>query len=452
MNKRYALLLTAFLLLTAVHTYAHEKIQPSMSVSPNIFSPGQPVLFFACVNNSNPDSKSNIRAGDNFQISIGNNGGTVLSAGPVLVDSASLQSSDFTMASGATQNDVLIKYTGSTKKFAPGESVCAEISFQTFNGIGSFEMAFDPPASGTRYHPQQRSFQLGYIVDFPTGPAGVQGPTGPQGPAGPQGAVGPAAATGPQGPAGAQGIPGPVGPVGPTGAIGAQGPVGAQGVPGPAGAVGPQGATGPQGPQGTPGATGDTGPQGPPGTTGAQGPGGSQGSQGPQGIAGATGAQGSQGPAGPQGAGGPTGPQGPEGPIGPQGPRGPSATIIGGGTGSANLSASANRFVPAFYSNVSANETAVNQIMVIPGELSYLYVRLDNSPGGTTSYTFTVRKNGVDSTLSCTIIGSATSCMDIDPSHSLIFDAGDLISIKAVPSSPNPAARAMRWTAKFAPN
>jgi hypothetical protein len=34
----------------------------------------------------------------------------------------------------------------------------------------------------------------------------------------------------------------------------------------------------------------------------------------------------------------------------------------------------------------------------------------------------------------------------------LTFDAGDLISIKAVPSSPSPTARAMHWTAKFAPN
>jgi hypothetical protein len=134
------------------------------------------------------------------------------------------------------------------------------------------------------------------------------------------------------------------------------------------------------------------------------------------------------------------------------GPQGPSGVIIGGGTGSANLSGGAIRFVPAFFSHVSASETAVNQIMAIPGELSYLYVRLDNNPGGTNSYTFTVRKNGLDSTLSCTIIGAATSCMNIDPAHSVTFDAEDLISIKAVPSSPRPTARSMRWTAKFSPN
>jgi hypothetical protein len=124
--------------------------------------------------------------------------------------------------------------------------------------------------------------------------------------------------------------------------------------------------------------------------------------------------------------------------------------LVGGGTGSANLSGGADRFVPAFFSHVSANEDAVNQIMIIAGEMSNLYVRLNNSPGGSNSYTFTIRKNGIDSSLTCTIMGSATSCSDIDPAHSVTFDAGDLISVKAVPSSPAPTARTMRWTAKFA--
>ena len=237
-----------------------------------------------------------------------------------------------------------------------------------------------------------------------------------------------------------QGVPGPTGPEGPQGPQGPSGAQGIQGATGPQGPSGPQGLTGPQGP---------AGPQGNPGATGPQGPIGPQGLAGPQGSPGATGPQGLQGLTGLQG---PEGPTGAEGPVGPQGPQGPSATIIGGGTGSTNLSGSADRFVAAFFSHVSANESAVNQIMVISGELSYLYVRLDNSPGGTNSYTFTIRKNGLDSTLSCTILGSATSCMNIDPAHSVTFDAGDLISVKADPSSPSPTARAMRWTAKFAPN
>jgi hypothetical protein len=355
----YAILVNLFLLMSAADSYASDKIHPLMSISPNIFPPGQPVLFLACINNDNHKSNSNIRPGDSFRIGIGTNGGTVVSTGPVMVDSAALESTDFTVASGTAQNEVIIRYTGSAKRFAAGESVCTEISFQTTNGIGAFEMAFYAPAQDTRFSSPRRSFQLGYIVDFPTGPAGSQGPAGPQG------------------------------------------------IPGPAGATGPQGVQGPAGPAG---ATGETG------------------AQGPQGI------------------------PGPQGPAGPQGPQGPSATIIGGGTGSANLAGNAIRYVPAFYSNVNASESAVSQVMAVGGEVSDLYVRLENGPGGTNYYTFTVRKNGSDSSLACTITGSATSCMDTDPAHSLAFDAGDLISVKSSPSSPTPTARPMRWTAKFAPS
>ena len=346
---------------------AEDRIQLSSSIAPNIFPSGQAALFLACIHNRNPASVQNIRNGDTFKIGIGDNAGAVLSRGAMLVDSALLDPADFALTSGPSVNELLITYIGADKLFAPGESFCVETSFQAINGIGSFEVAFDAPQSTRRYSQRQRSYQLGYLVDFPTGPGGETGPAGPQGPAGPEG---------PQGP---MGLTGPSGPTGPQGAQGIQG---------------------------------ETGPEGPAGLQGPQGPNGAQ------------------------------------GPIGPQGP---SATIIGGGTGSTNLAAGADRFVAAFFSHVNANENAVSQVMTIPGELSYLYIALNSSPGGTNSYTFTVRKNGLDTVLSCIIIGSATSCMDIDPAHSVTFDAGDLISIKAAPSSPAPAARTMRWTAKFAP-
>ena len=218
------------------------------------------------------------------------------------------------------------------------------------------------------------------------GVVGPQGPTGATGPQGPQGATG---ATGPQG------LTGATGSQGATGATGPQGPQGATGATGP---QGPQGLTGAQGPQGPAGANGTgftfrdawnstdnyvvndvvtdqgetwiaiaastnsqpstinadwsklaargadgVGPQGPTGATGPQGPQGATGATGPQGLTGATGSQGATGATGPQG---PQGATGATGSQGPQGPQGPSATLIGGGTGSANLSASATRFVP----------------------------------------------------------------------------------------------------------
>ncbi|HWO41311.1 MAG TPA: hypothetical protein VNO43_05865, partial [Candidatus Eisenbacteria bacterium] len=181
------------------------------------------------------------------------------------------------------------------------------------------------------------------------------------------------------------------------------------------------------------------------------GPEGPQGPPGPQGPQGATGPQGPAGPIGPQGPAGPQGPQGdtgPQGPQGPEGPQGPSAIVIGGGTGSSSLSGSATRFVPALLANVNSSEEAVNQVLPFNGTLSDFYVRLSGSPGGATSYSFTVRINGADTTLACTVSGAATSCSDT--ANSVQFSAGDLVSVKSVPSG-SPSSRAMRWTAKLAP-
>ena len=380
--------------------YGSEAIRPAITLAPTIFPPGDVARFIACVLNVNPLSTVKIKPGDVFSVSIGSTGGTVLSAGPVFVDTAEMLPADFALASGGTANEILITYVGEKKPFGPGESFCVEVSLQTSTQAGPFEVVLTPPDL-PRYDPWGRRYRVVSIADWATGTIGPQGPEGPQGPPGPQGPAGP------------------------------------QGEQGPQGAIGPQGATGPQGLQGA------TGPQGPQGATGPQGP---QGATGPQGPQGAT------GPQGPQGATGLQGPQGATGLQGPQGPQGPSATIIGGGTGSANLSGGAVRFVPTFHSDVQATEGMLDQAMPIGGILSDLYVRLEGSPGGSTSYTFTIRKGGLDTGLTCTISGSATSCSDTDPAHAVTFSAGDLISVRAVPSAANPTARSMRWTAKFAPN
>ena len=82
-----------------------------------------------------------------------------------------------------------------------------------------------------------------------------------------------------------------------------------------------------------------------------------------------------------------------------------------------------------------------------PGSLSKLTVGLVNSPGASFSYTVTVRKNGADTVVLCSITGTATAC--VDNTHTVTFAAGDYIDIQVVPSSGNPAGTPLRWTAKF---
>jgi hypothetical protein len=59
-----------------------------------------------------------------------------------------------------------------------------------------------------------------------------------------------------------------------------------------------------------------------------------------------------------------------------------------------------------------------------------LYCNLATAPGGGDSVTITVRKGGVDQTLTCPITGAATTCNDT--SHSFSTTAGNIVSVKGV--------------------
>jgi hypothetical protein len=102
-----------------------------------------------------------------------------------------------------------------------------------------------------------------------------------------------------------------------------------------------------------------------------------------------------------------------------------------------------------FNSSVNATEAAVNVSIPVAGILSNLDVRLDGTAGaGARSYTFNIRINGVDTgNPSCVISGALTSCSD--PLTSVAVAAGDLVSIRVVPSATAPTARPMRWSARF---
>jgi hypothetical protein len=97
---------------------------------------------------------------------------------------------------------------------------------------------------------------------------------------------------------------------------------------------------------------------------------------------------------------------------------------------------------------LSATESAVQQTVPMAGTLSEFYVTLNGSPGSGRGYTFVVRKNGVNTLVTCTISGTATTGSDV--TNSVSFAAGDKISIRVTPVN-NPTARSMSWTAKFSP-
>jgi hypothetical protein len=201
------------------------------------------------------------------------------------------------------------------------------------------------------------------------------------------------------------------------------------------GAAGPTGAAGPAGPPGPAGATGAPGPAGPTGATGAAG---AAGPGGPPGPAGATGAAGPAGPAGPTGA---TGPAGPVGPTGPPGANGTSGSAIGGNFPN---SASGSFLMP--WSDATSAIEANASVPLPSGTASKLVVSLTKEPGAGQSATITVRKNGVDTALSCTISGIANTCSDM--ADRLTFGDGDLLSV-LYSKTPLAAASRVRFAFEY---
>lgn len=86
-----------------------------------------------------------------------------------------------------------------------------------------------------------------------------------------------------------------------------------------------------------------------------------------------------------------------------------------------------------------------------PGRLKRFYVDLVTAPGGITSRTFTIRKNGNPQSLAVTISGANTTGNDTDPAHDVDIAAGDLVAIGDAVSG-SPAATAGHFGIVFLPD
>jgi hypothetical protein len=122
--------------------------------------------------------------------------------------------------------------------------------------------------------------------------------------------------------------------------------------------------------------------------------------------------------------------------------------MIGGGGGSSNIQNGATNYLSLFLDEASPTESIAQQRVTEAGTLSQLSVRLDQNPGtGSDQYTFTVRNNGSNTTVTCTITTPATSCTDT--THSATFAVGDLLSISSVPGNSPSNQPDARWTGLF---
>lgn len=83
----------------------------------------------------------------------------------------------------------------------------------------------------------------------------------------------------------------------------------------------------------------------------------------------------------------------------------------------------------------AAGTTELQIVAPYAGFVRNMYVKAQSAPTGTC--TFTLRKNGVDQTLTCTVLSAATT--GSNTANAVSVAAGDLISIKHVMTSGNAA-------------
>lgn len=76
-----------------------------------------------------------------------------------------------------------------------------------------------------------------------------------------------------------------------------------------------------------------------------------------------------------------------------------------------------------------------------------LHVVTPTAPGGVTTFIITLRKNGADTVLTCTITGVATTCDDTNGAHAITYAVGDTMSLKIVTLAGAASTNAINSTA-----
>lgn len=97
------------------------------------------------------------------------------------------------------------------------------------------------------------------------------------------------------------------------------------------------------------------------------------------------------------------------------------------------------------------NEGSVQAAISLPVRIYRLYMRLDTAPGAGTSWTFTVRVNGVDSPLAVTVADTATDAdsRTLSPIPVAALAAGDLLAIRVTPTNTPAVPAIFRWFIEY---
>jgi len=170
-------LMTVAALGASADSIDNSQITPTVTIAPTLFPVGKVSSAFACIANGNPSSAKSIQGGDVFRLTFDGTIGVVTSVSPqVLVNSSSLNSSDFVASLGAAPNEIVISYLGASKRWVPGDGFCVRVTLAASNAIGSGKVTAEAPVAVGRFNNIDPSFTTISVVDFPTGPPGPAGP------------------------------------------------------------------------------------------------------------------------------------------------------------------------------------------------------------------------------------------------------------------------------------
>jgi hypothetical protein len=123
--------------------------------------------------------------------------------------------------------------------------------------------------------------------------------------------------------------------------------------------------------------------------------------------------------------------------------------VFFGGSGDALNNLNSEYNVVMSGGNWDATEWNKRQMVTTPGEIGDIYIELSATPGVDVgdAYTFALVKNGIVTSLSCTITQPALSAKDIFTTVSVV--AGDMISLQCIPvNTPSDTPNA-RWSMIF---
>jgi hypothetical protein len=104
-----------------------------------------------------------------------------------------------------------------------------------------------------------------------------------------------------------------------------------------------------------------------------------------------------------------------------------------------------------FGANCAATNEAASQLAVpANGTVQELHATVAVAPGAGNTVTFTIRKNGTNTSVACSISNTAKSCAD--SVNAVGFSTGDLITVQVAETAGVGANIVPGWTAQFVPS